>query len=108
MKNGHPKHGDGSFLKGGATMNEGAKRSLTIRFVDGTEESFEYSPVEGEEKYKYSLGGLMKEALNANHIIIELAGSVRIIPFQNIKSIEITPRPEMLPEYAVRNARIVS
>ena len=88
-------------------MNEETKRSLKIRFMDGTEESFDFSPIEGQEKYKFSLGGIMKELLNANHLILEMAESVMIIPFQNIKSIEVTPRPEMLPEYTVRNVRAI-
>ena len=88
-------------------MNGASKSTLTIRFIDGTEETFEYAPAEGQEKYKYSFVGLMKEALNANHLILEMAESVRIMPFQNIKSIEITPGPERVPEYAVKNVKIV-
>ena len=87
-------------------MSEGTVRHLKIRFMDGTEQNLEYSPVEGREKH--SLGGLMKETLNAKHLILELQESVMIIPFQNIKSIEITPGPEVLPEYAVRNVRMVT
>ena len=88
-------------------MNAASKRTLTIRFMDGTEEGFEYPPAEDQEKYKYSFGALMKEALNANHLILEMEESVRIMPIQNIKSIEITPKPERVPEYAVKNVRIV-
>ena len=86
-------------------MNEEIRRNLKIKFMDGTEQLFEYSLAKGREKH--SLGALIKETLNAKNLVLELQDRVMIIPFQNIKSIEIAPGGEILPEYAVRNVKVI-
>ena len=60
-----------------------------------------------QEKYKYSYADIAKEALSANQLMIELEDGLLILPFQSIKSIKISPLPPTIPEYAVRNARII-
>ena len=87
-------------------MAQDTKGFMAIRYTDGTEQTFEYDRL-GDE-YKHNIVGLIKEALNSNHLLLEMQDKVLIIPFQSVKSIEFSPPPEKLPEYALRNVRIVS
>ncbi len=77
-------------------------------FVIQTEQSRRLNMIVWEMSTSYNIVGLMKEALDSNHLLLEMQDKVLIIPFQSIKSIEFSPPPEKLPEYALRNVRIVS
>ncbi len=84
-------------------MNDGTKRILTIRYINGNEEKFEFT----RQGDTHSIAAQIKDALSANQIILELGDRVLIVPFQNIQSIEITPPPDKLPANALRNVRII-
>jgi hypothetical protein len=46
----------------------------------------------------------LKEALAARHLIVEADGALMVIPFENIKFIQVYPAPPQLPEYAIKAA----
>lgn len=85
-------------------MGNGAIGYITIRFVNGTEQKFEYRRVEDRHNIATMLQGL----LNANQLLLELQGSLLVIPFQNILSIEVSPPPAKLPLNTVKQVRLVS
>jgi hypothetical protein len=85
-------------------MGNGAVGYITIRFVNGTEQKFEYRRVED----RHNIGTMLQGLLNANQLLLELQGSLLVIPSQNILSIEITPPPAKLPPNTVKQVRIAS
>ena len=84
-------------------MADGEKRFLTIHYVNGAKQKFEF-PVQPDETL--SAAGRIKELLASNQLIIELEDRVLIIPFQSIQSIEVSPPPEKIPATAIRNVRL--
>ena len=89
-------------------MNEKTKGILTIYFVDGSEQKFEYTRVGAQDEYKYSIAGIIQEALSQNQLLLELEDRVLIIPFQSIKTIELSPPPPKLPGYALKDVRYLA
>lgn len=87
-------------------MDEGRKGTMTIHFMDGTKQNFEYTRL--DDKMRYSAGAIIQEALNANQLIIAMEDKTLIIPFQNVRCIEIEPPMEKMPKYAVTDVRMVS
>ena len=84
-------------------MNDGAKGILTILYVNGTEQKFEYTRAEDV----LNLTTRMQEILKADQIMIELEDRLLIIPFQNIQLITTSPPPPKLPPNALRNVRLI-
>jgi hypothetical protein len=79
--------------------------TMVIRFVDGTEEVLEFALPPQDDA---NLVARIQESLNAQHLIVEVAGKMVVYPFHNIKAIEVSPLPEKLPRVALRKARLVS
>jgi hypothetical protein len=80
-------------------MNRKDTGTLVIRFVDGTEEKFEYARHPQDDA---NLAARIQEVLNANHLLVEFEGKMVIYPFHGIKSIEVSPVPEKLPRIVIR------
>ena len=84
-------------------MADGEKRFLTIHYVNGTKQKFEF-PQQPDETL--SGAARTKELLAGNQLILELEDRILIIPFQSIQAIELSPPPEKLPTTAIRNVRL--
>jgi hypothetical protein len=84
-------------------MNETGKSIMTIRFINGSEQKFEFP----RQEDTHSIAAQIKDALSSNQILLELEDRLLIIPFQSIQSIEVTPTPPKLPATAIRNVRIL-
>ncbi len=85
-------------------MNEDKKGYLTIRYVNGTKQKFEYIR-QGDTA---NIASNIREVLNANQLLLELGDRVLIVPFQNVQSIELSPPPVKLPPIAIKNVRFLS
>lgn len=83
-------------------MNKQNVGVLVVRFVDGTEERFEYARLPQDDA---NLTARIQEALNANHLLVERGGKLIVYPFHNIKAIEVFPVPEKLPRIVMKKAR---
>ena len=84
-------------------MSEGRKVRFIIRYVDGTKHKFEYI----QEEDRLDTASRIQQALSANQVLLDLGDRILIVPFQNIKSIEISPPPAKLPGTAVRGVQLV-
>jgi len=84
-------------------MNDEAKGILTIRYVNGNEEKFEYTPMEDT----LNIASQVQEFLKGNQILLELEDRFLIIPLQNIQSIEVSPPPGKLPSNVLKNVRVI-
>jgi len=49
---------------------------------------------------------LVKKALEADKLILEVEGKLVIIPWSSIKQVEITPAPAAVPFGVIKGARI--
>jgi hypothetical protein len=79
--------------------------TLMIRFVDGTEERFEYSRPPQDD---VNLVARLQETLNAQHFIIEVDGKLVVYPFHCIKFIEVFPVPGKLPRIVIQKAHLTA
>lgn len=82
------------------------KRTVTFQFIDGTSLSVAF-PEQAREDSTSKMANL-KKALEAERIPIEIGGKLLLIPMRNVKYVEITPTPEMLPIEIIRDAQVIS
>jgi hypothetical protein len=85
-------------------MAEHKMGTMVIRFVDGTEEKLEYARLPQDD---VNLVARIEEALNGNHLLVEVEGKLVVYPFNSIKAIEVIPVPDKLPRNVMKNARFV-
>ncbi|MEN8199215.1 MAG: hypothetical protein ABFR63_03975 [Thermodesulfobacteriota bacterium] len=84
-------------------MGDSSKVKLTIKFVDGSQESYSFERQMTEEN-KYVWLDKIHEQLEAKNLVIELGGKLQIFPVANILRIEIEPPPPKLPPTCIRGA----
>ena len=78
-----------------------AQKNLVIHFIDGSKVSFNFPH---QVKDPMMLIRTMEKTLNQPYITIEAEGGVHLYPRDNIKSIQIYPAPEKMPDYVIRGA----
>ncbi|MGB3513288.1 MAG: hypothetical protein WBA93_29555 [Microcoleaceae cyanobacterium] len=86
-------------------MTELLKFTLTVRYISGVEQKFEFTPEVQSNLTK--LASYLQKLLNSRELMIELEDRLLIIPFQNIESLEISPPPPKMPDVTFRNARLI-
>jgi hypothetical protein len=77
------------------------KRGLIIHFMDGSKKLLEFPPqlADGD-----AAAARLKEALEARHLVIEAEGALVVIPFENVKYLQVYPAPKKLPAGVIRGA----
>jgi hypothetical protein len=87
-------------------MGNETKTIMTIRYLNGTEQKFEFTRVD-EEQVKF-IGSRIQDFLSANFFIFELEDRALIIPTNTIQNIEVKPAPVSFPPNVLRNVRLIS
>jgi len=79
-----------------------AERRLIIHFNDGSKKVVEFPQqlAEGDA----NLAARLQEALEARHLVLEADGALIVIPFENIRYLQVYPVPKKLPSYAIKGA----
>ena len=80
------------------------ERGIKIHFMDGTTMQLAFPP-QAENVY----GALikMKEVIKDRQLMLEVDGALLLMPFENIKYIQVYPVPtDKLPSNVVRGARM--
>jgi len=90
-------------VKGEFTMNDQEKVTLTIQYVTGSVQKFEYP----RQEDTFNVATRIQEMSKANFLILELADKALVIPYQNIQAIEISPPPVKLPPNTLKNVRLI-
>ena len=85
-------------------MSKEVKVRMTVTFINGSQENYEFPRQIVDESI---IVKKIQEALESNHLIIDLTSKVQVIPMHNILSIEITPPPVKLPPSAIKEASLV-
>jgi len=83
-----------------------SKRRVTFHFIDGTSISVTF-PKQGGADSTTMLANV-KKALEAERIPIEVGGQLLLIPMRNVKYVQISPSPEVLPKDIIRGAQVIS
>lgn len=84
-------------------MIDKAKGALTIRYVNGSEQKFEFTRLEES----LSVGESIQDVLSANQLLLELEDRLMVVPFQNILTVEVSPPPPQVRGNVLRNVRLV-
>jgi hypothetical protein len=78
------------------------KRGLVIHFMDGTKKVLEFPQQVADGDV--AAAAKMKEALEARHLVVEAEGALVVIPFENVKYLQVYPAPKKLPAGVIRGA----
>ena len=77
--------------------------NCTISFTDGEQLKITWAK---QEDVSFRIGKILEKILANESLAIELEGRLVMIPFQNIRTIEVRPAPDKLPDTVIRGARI--
>jgi hypothetical protein len=78
------------------------KRGLIIHFMDGTRKVLEFPQQVADTDV--AAAAKLKEALEARHLVVEAEGALVLVPFENIKYLQLYPAPKKLPAGVIRGA----
>jgi len=86
-------------------MNESTKEfTMTIHLIQGDPIRFKLIRTLAEMR---NVGTHLESGLQARYFGVELKGKLTIVPFHNIRSIEIDPTPGVLVTHVLRDAKPV-
>jgi hypothetical protein len=83
-------------------MADTPKRGMIIFFTDGTRKVLEFPQQYADSDSTAALR--IKEALESRHIVIEADGAMVVIPFENVKYVQVHPAPKKLPQGVIKGA----
>ena len=78
-------------------------RLVTIYFMDGSEMSLAFPDQGGNPLL---LAKRVQQAMESNHVGIEVDGKLTVIPKTAIKYLQMASMPEEVPETVIRGARL--
>jgi hypothetical protein len=74
---------------------------LTVTYLDGHREHFEFPP----QMERMKMAGLIEKLLTSNTLSLQLPDRLMVIPTTCIRSAELSPAPEKLPEMVLRDVQ---
>ncbi len=77
---------------------------LIIRFMDGSKMALRYPKQSGNDPA--TIAANVRKALEADRLLVEVDGNLLFIPLANVKYLQVSPAPDVLPPNALRNARV--
>ncbi len=77
-------------------------RTLTIFFTDGDKMTIEFDRQAGDAA---TLGTRLQKVLAAREIMVDMDGTLTVIPMENVKYYQVEPAPAVLPDTILRGAR---
>jgi hypothetical protein len=78
------------------------QRRMIIHFADGSKKLLEFPQQIADNDAQQA--AKIKEALESRHLVLEAEGALLVIPFENIKYLQIHPAPKKLPAGVIRGA----
>jgi hypothetical protein len=83
-------------------MADAPKRGMIIHFTDGSKKTLEFPQQMADTDATMALR--IKDALESRHIVLEAEGALIVIPFDNVKYVQVHPVPKKLPPGVIRGA----
>lgn len=81
-----------------------SKVRCTISFMDGEQLKMSW---ERNEDAVVTSGAIMDKILSNESLAVELEGRLVLIPLQNVRTVEILPAPDKLPQTVIRGAKLI-
>jgi len=78
---------------------------LVVRFMDGSKLALRYPKQAGDDLS--AMVANIRKALESDRLLVEVDESLLFIPIANVKYIQVTPAPDVLPSTVLRHARLV-
>jgi hypothetical protein len=82
-------------------MAETPRRGMIIHFTDGSRKTLEFPQLADTDS---TTALRIKDALDARHIVLEAEGALIVIPFDNVKYVQVHPAPKKLPPGVIKGA----
>jgi hypothetical protein len=83
-------------------MSENTKKGMIIHFMDGSKKALEFPQQMADSDSTMALR--IKDALEGRHIVLEAEGALIVIPFDNVKYVQVHPAPKKLPPGVIKGA----
>ena len=83
------------------TSNAHVERTLIITYADGSHDEFRFPPQSDSSR----VAGMVDRMMSMPVLCLEIGDRLIAIPTQNIRSAEVLPAPERLPEQVITHAR---
>jgi hypothetical protein len=83
-------------------MND-TRKGLTIHFTDGSSVSFDFPIQPGDPA---AITRRVEELLKDQYIMIEAEGALLLYPLANVRSLQVFPAPDTLPQNCIKGASI--
>ena len=81
--------------------NKSNERTLIVTYTDGTHDEFRFPPQVDSSR----VAGMVERMMGARILSLEIGDRLIAIPTINIRSVELLPAPEHLPELVITGAR---
>ena len=75
--------------------------SLMVTYTDGTRERFKFPP----QADKFAVAGLLEKLMRSAVVSLQLKGRLLVIPTANIRSVELYPVPDTLPDVVLQGVQ---
>jgi hypothetical protein len=76
-----------------------ASRGMVIHFMDGSSVKLDFPK---QVKHDESIVPRIEKIVERQVLMAEVDGALMVVPFNNVKYLQVYPAPERLPEYALR------
>jgi hypothetical protein len=83
-------------------MSDNPRRGMIIHFTDGSRKTLEFPQQMADSDSTAALR--IKDALESRHIVLEAEGALIVIPFDNVKYLQVHPAPKKLPPGVIKGA----
>ena len=83
-------------------MANAEKAVLTITFINGTIQKYEF-PRGPQDNPKLASG--VESVLKAPQLLLEVGGSLVVIPMSSILTVEVAPAPSKMPANVIKGVR---
>ena len=77
-------------------------RRMIIHFIDGSKKLLEFPQQVADSDA--SAAARIKDALESRHLVLEAEGALVVIPFENVKYVQVHPSPKKLPSGVIKGA----
>jgi hypothetical protein len=78
-----------------------ADRGMVIHFMDGSSVKLDFPK---QVKHDESIVPRIEKIVERQVLMAEVDGALMVVPFNNVKYLQVYPAPERLPDYALREA----
>jgi hypothetical protein len=77
-------------------------RFMTITFVSGKKQKFEFEPVSDDVT---TVSSRLEKMLASGHLVMKCDDRVHFFPLSNVESVEVSPAPDKTPGFVVNAIR---